>query len=83
MDAAAVSLAGLRAAALQDALCLSSSRRRAALRLRPARLMKSCTIRIAEPSPPGDTLLRAMILATSSPGLVNVPLGGKVDSVLT
>jgi len=33
--------------------------------------------------PRGDTLLRAMIRATSSAGLVNVPWGGNVDSVLT
>ena len=49
----------------------------------PARLMNIWTIRIAEPIPSGETSLRAIVFATASAGLVNVPCGGKVDSVLT
>ena len=43
--------------------------------------MNIVTMRIAEPIPPGDTLLRAMIRATSAAGFVKVPSGGNVDAV--
>jgi hypothetical protein len=63
-------------------LAFSNSFLRAVLKLRPERLMNICTIRIADPKPPGDTFLVAMMRATSSPGLVKVPGGGKVEIVL-
>jgi hypothetical protein len=44
--------------------------------------MNIWTILIADPIPPGDTFLVAMMRATSAAGLVKVPGGGKVDSVL-
>ena len=52
------------------------------LSFRPARLINIWTILIADPIPPGDIFGFSMIRATSSPGLVKVPAGGKVDSVL-
>jgi len=61
----------------------SSSRRRSTGKFFPARLIKNWTIFIAEPSPAGDTSLRAMISATSSPFLAKVPSGGKVELVFT
>ncbi len=64
------------------ALAFSNSFLRCALRFLPDRLMNICTILIAEPSPSGETSLRAMMRATSSPDLVNVPGGGKVETVL-
>lgn len=39
-------------------------------------------MRIADPIPPGDTSFRAIVLAIVPADLVNVPSGGKVDSVL-
>lgn len=49
----------------------------------PARLMKNCTMFMADWSPLGETSFRAMILATSLAGLLKVPFGGNVDSVAT
>jgi hypothetical protein len=63
-------------------LAFSSSFFLAGRILRPARLMNICTIRIADPIPPGDTFGLSMIRATSAPVWVKVPAGGKVDSVL-
>jgi hypothetical protein len=67
----------------KNRLAFSSSRLRAALNFFPDRLMNIWTILIAEPIPPGDTFLLAIMRATSLAGLVNVPAGGEVDSVLT
>jgi hypothetical protein len=64
-------------------LAFSNSFFLAAVSFLPARLMNICTIRIADPIPPGETSLRAIIFATASTGFVNVPCGGKVDTVLT
>src|SRR6202035_4253324 len=44
--------------------------------------MNICTIRIADPIPPGETSVRAIIFATASAGFVYVPRGGKGDTVL-
>jgi hypothetical protein len=63
-------------------LAFSNSFLRPALSFRPARLINIWTILIADPRPPGDTFFVAMILATSSPGFVNVPAGGNVETVL-
>jgi hypothetical protein len=63
-------------------LAFSNSFLRCASRFLPDRLMNIWTILIADPSPNGDTFLVAIIRATSSPGLVKVPAGGKVESVL-
>ncbi len=65
------------------ALAFSSALFRPGAKLFPARLMNICTILMAEPIPPGDTSLRAMVRATSSGDLVKVPGGGKVDTVFT
>jgi hypothetical protein len=45
--------------------------------------MKYWTIRIAEPSPFGDTSLRAIVRAISSADFVNMPGGGAVETVST
>jgi hypothetical protein len=68
--------------ALQDSRAFSRSFFRAVLSFLPARLMNIWTILIADPIPPGDTLGLSMIRATSSPELVKVPGGGKVETVL-
>jgi hypothetical protein len=65
------------------ALAFSSALFRPGAKFFPARFMNICTMRMAEPIPPGETSLRAMVRATSSAGLVNVPGGGKVDTVFT
>jgi len=64
-------------------LAFSNSFFLSAVSFLPARLMNICTILIADPIPPGETSLRAIVFATTSAGLVNVPFGGNVDSVLT
>lgn len=45
--------------------------------------MKYWIIRTADPSPPGDTSFRAIVLAISVAVPVNVPGGGWVESVVT
>ena len=45
--------------------------------------MKYWIMRMPEPIPPGLTLFRAMIRATLSASLANVPSGGKVETVFT
>ena len=65
------------------AFAFSSALFRPGAKFLPARFMNICTIRMAEPIPPGETSFRAMVRATSSAGLVKVPGSGKVDSVFT
>ena len=45
--------------------------------------MKYWIIRMPEPSPFGDTSLRAIVRAISLANFVNVPGGGAVESVAT
>ncbi len=49
----------------------------------PARLIKNCTMRIAEPSPFGLTFLVAITRAIVSASLVYKPSGGYVETVFT
>jgi len=64
-------------------LVFSSSSFRLVSRLFPARLMKNCTIRIAEPSPFGLTFLVAITRAIVSASFLYKPSGGYVETVLT
>ena len=64
-------------------LAPSSSRRRVGERFLPARLMKYWIMRMAEPSPFGETLLRAIVDAICRLEPVNVRAGGCVESVVT
>lgn len=61
----------------------SSRRFCAADKLRPPRLIKYVTIRIAEPIPLGLTSFLARTRAIVCASLVNRPSGGKVDTVCT
>jgi hypothetical protein len=61
----------------------SSSDLLAALRPRPARLMKYVSMRMPDSGPFGETFFEARLLAIVSAFLVNSPLGGFVESVLT
>jgi hypothetical protein len=61
----------------------SSSRRREADSFLPPRLMKYWIIRMAEPSPFGETSLRAIVRAIWAADPMNVRDGGCVESVVT
>lgn len=63
-------------------LAFSSALFRPGAKFLPGLIYNHLYHRIAEPIPPGETSLRAMMRATSSAGLVKVPGGGKVDSLL-
>jgi hypothetical protein len=62
---------------------LSNSRRRDALRPRPARLMKYVSILMPDCGPFGETFFDARVLAIVLAFFLNKPAGGWVESVLT
>jgi hypothetical protein len=61
----------------------SSSRRRAALKPLPPRLIKYVSMRMPDPGPLGETFFEASDRAIVEASLVNTPFAGCVESVLT
>jgi hypothetical protein len=64
-------------------LAFSSSRRRCAESVFPARLMKNWIMRMPDPIPFGLTRLLAIVRAIVRASLLNSPGGGAVETMLT
>ena len=76
-------VAALRSSLARSAWPFPVSRFRDCGSALPARLMKNCTMRTAEPRPLGLTFLLAIVLAIVSASFVKASFGGKVETVFT